>query len=620
MVAVSCVVVALADGGYAPEFRAGAALVLWWAAIIGIGMTGWPLAPVPRAALITGLCLAGLAGLTLLSALWVDDSGRVVTEFVRALAYLGVFAVVVLATPAGSARRMLGGLAVGLLAVAALALGSRLEPALFPANELVSLLPNTRARLSYPLQYWNGLAALLALSFVVLAGFGANARTLLVRTAAVGALPVPALGLFMTSSRGGVIAAAAGVAVLAGLGPRRGRILMGVALGAGGGLMLAALGSQGQALIDGHTESAAARAQGHELLLVTLAVIGITAALRLMLDPALKRNRPARPARIAAAGLATLAVIAAAAVTNPVKQFDELTRPPASAASPSRGFVASHIASAQGTGRAQYWRSSLDAFGSSPLHGIGAGGYESWWAENGSLAYYIRDAHSLFLEQLAELGLGGLTLIAAFFVVALFAGRRRMARRDETAWVALCVALLATGAISAALDWTWELPAAFAPVVLVAALLTGPATALDGIDQRTPSAYGWGVATLAVGWIAVVAATMALVGEVQLGDSRQAAREGDLARAAETASTAARVQPWASAPRVQEALIAERRGDLRAALAANAEALDRGPRDWRLWLTESRLRARVGDIPQARWALARARTLNPRSPIFAGAR
>ena len=195
-----------------------------------------------------------------------------------------------------------------------------------------------------------------------------------------------------------------------------------------------------------------------------------------------------------------------------------------------------------------------------------------------------------------------------------------MARADDTAWVAVCIALLATGVISAALDWTWELPAAFAPLVLVAALLTGPATAVTGIDQRTPSAYGWGVATLAVGWIAVVAATLALVGEVQLGDSRQAAREGDLARAGETAATAAQVQPWASAPRLQEALIAERRGDLGGALAANAEALDRGARDWRLWFTEARLRAKAGDIRQARRALARARTLNPRSPIFAGAR
>ena len=73
------------------------------------------------------------------------------------------------------------------MAVSALALGSRLAPGLFPANELASFLPNTRSRLSYPLQYWNGLAALLALAFVALTGFGAAARTPAGRAAAVAA-------------------------------------------------------------------------------------------------------------------------------------------------------------------------------------------------------------------------------------------------------------------------------------------------------------------------------------------------------------------------------------------------------------------------------------------------
>ena len=620
MVAVSCVVVGLSDGGYSLEFRAGAALVVWWAVVIGLVLGGWPRAALPRTALAAGLCLAGLAALTLLSTVWAEDDGRAFTELVRVLAYLGLFVLVVLATPAASARGWLTGLTVGVVAVSALALGSRLAPGMFPDNELASFLPNTRSRLSFPLQYWNGLAALLALAFVALTGFGAAARTPAGRAAAVAALPVPALALFLTSSRGGVLAATIGVAVLVGLGPLRGRILMGAALGAGGGLVLAALASEGQALIDGYTESSAGRIQGHQLLLVTFAVIGVTGALRLALDPALRRNRPTRPARIGAVTLAVLVVAVATALSNPVTRFDALTKPPSTAESPASDFVASHIASAQGTGRAQYWNSGLDAFTSSPLHGIGAGGYEAWWAEHGSLSYYVRDAHSLFVEQLAELGPAGLALITAFFVLAFAAGRARRLGAQAAAPVGICLALLACGVASAALDWTWELPAAFAPVVVVAALLTGPATALAGVDQRTPGGYGWGVATLAVGWIAIVAAGIALVGEVQLGDSREAARKGDLSRAGEAASTATRIQPWSSVPRLQEALVAERRGDLGGALAANAEALDRARGDWRLWLTEARLRARTGDVRQARLALARARELNPRSPIFAGAR
>ena len=239
--------------------------------IIGLVLGGWPRAPIPRAALLAGLCLAGLAALTLLSGLWAGDGGRVFAELVRVLAYLGLFALVVIASPAGSARQWLAGLAVGLLAVAALALGSRLQPELFPANELVSFLPNTRARLSYPLQYWNGLAALLALSFVMLAGFGAHgAHARRAGRPAVGALPVPALALFLTSSRGGC------------RWPRRGR---GGAGGAGARARPAADGRRARrrrgpdaggagarrarALIDGHTETAAAQIQGDQLLAVT---------------------------------------------------------------------------------------------------------------------------------------------------------------------------------------------------------------------------------------------------------------------------------------------------------------------------------------------------------------
>ena len=317
------------------------------------------------------------------------------------------------------------------------------------------------------------------------------------------------------------------------------------------------------------------------------------------------------------------ALAAAMALSNPVAPFDELTKPPASAASPGARVRGQPHRQRPGHGPrpvlgVRRWTRSRPV----PLHGIGAGGYEAWWAEHGSLSYYVRDAHSLFLEQLAELGLAGLVLVAALFVAAFAAGRRRRSRAGPSARPGWRSAWRCWPAAPppAALDWTWELPAAFGPVVLVAALLVGPATALPGIDQRTPGGYGWGVATLAVAWIAlVVAATVALMGEVQLGDSRQAARQGDLAEAGTAAATAARVQPWASTPRLQEALVAER--------GATSAAPWRPTR--RRWTAPSATggcgsprpacgpRRATSARPAGR-SPARA-TLNPRSPIFAGA-
>ena len=71
----------------------------------------------------------------------------------------------------------------------------------------------------------------------------------------------------------------------------------------------------------------------------------------------------------------------------------------------------SHLLSANGSGRWQFWESAVDAFQATPLLGHGAGSYEAWWAEHGSLAVFVRDAHSLYLETLAELGVLGFLLL-----------------------------------------------------------------------------------------------------------------------------------------------------------------------------------------------------------------
>src|SRR5439155_26354943 len=116
----------------------------------------------------------------------------------------------VAAAAEGSARLWLSGLALGLFTVAVLALGSRIAPSLFPEQDLARLLPSVRTRLSYPLNYWNGLAACMAMAIVLLAWLGTHAATRTGRALSVAALPVPALALFLTSSRGGVFALVAG--------------------------------------------------------------------------------------------------------------------------------------------------------------------------------------------------------------------------------------------------------------------------------------------------------------------------------------------------------------------------------------------------------------------------
>ncbi len=67
-----------------------------------------------------------------------------------------------IASPRASARAWLGGLALGLVIVAGLALVSRFEPSFGGDQELGTFLPAAAGRLSYPIGYWNGLAAAMA--------------------------------------------------------------------------------------------------------------------------------------------------------------------------------------------------------------------------------------------------------------------------------------------------------------------------------------------------------------------------------------------------------------------------------------------------------------------------
>lgn len=609
----------MAGGGFSAQFRAGAALLVWWVVLIGIAFGIWPRTRVPRRALVAGGGLLALVVLTGLSIGWAADDGAAFTELVRASGYLGVFALVVVASTSGSARLWLSGLAVGLTAVAALALASRIQPDLFPEQDLVTLLPSVRTRLSYPLNYWNGLAACMAAAIVLLAWVGAHGLTRAGRAAAVAVLPTPALVIFLTSSRGGVVALAVGLTVLVAAAPGRTRIAAGAALGAGGAAVVIALANAREAFVDGRTEAESATAQGHEMLIALIVVGAVLAAVRLAADGIVQRL--AVPRRIGLAAIAALAIaaVAAVAVADPAQRLDEFNDPPA-APGPTRGFVTRHLASAEGSGRYQFWQAGVEAFEREPLRGIGAGGYEAWWAEHGSLPYFIRDSHSLFVEVAAELGLLGLVALLGFLLPAAAGGiaaRRNAARARPAAAAAL--ATLACGTASAAIDWTWELPAAFLPLVVAAAVLSGPALAdrLRPVGNPPPPRFGLGVATLAVAWVAVVAAAISLVSEAKLADSRAAARGGDFGDAANDARAARALAPWSGAPHLQLALVRERDGDLRGARTAAAEAAERDPDDWRVWLVVTRLAVRSGDVPAARVALRRAKRLSPRSPLFA---
>jgi tetratricopeptide (TPR) repeat protein len=80
--------------------------------------------------------------------------------------------------------------------------------------------------------------------------------------------------------------------------------------------------------------------------------------------------------------------------------------------------------------------------------------------------------------------------------------------------------------------------------------------------------------------------------------------------------SAVRIEPGAASAQIQAALVLELRSDIAGALAAAHRATSDEPANWSTWLTASRLEAEAGHPAAALASYRRARSLNPRSPIF----
>lgn len=621
-VAVAYLALALPAGGFAPKVVATATIFVWWAAL-AILIVRRRRAQVPGAALICGAVLATLAVLGAVSLGWASDDGRGYVDVIRAAGYVGLFTLVVVAVPPGGSRPWLVGLALGLGALALIALGSRFIPALPDDSSLGETPIGAQGRLRFPIGYWNGLAACMVLGAVLATWFGARAATRSGRALAVAALPLFGLGLYLTSSRGGVAVCLIALAALAAAGPDRPRLLAAAGLGALCSIGLALLAGIEPDLIEDAGTLAAAE-HGSVMAVVTLEVALALGLLWYVSDSVLERiSIPRRAARGALAGLALIAVVGVVAA-DPLTRLEEFDEVPNASDTKAGG----RLAVTSGSGRAQYWQAALDAFDDHPLDGLGAGGFQSFWDRYGSTGFVARHAHSLYLETLAELGLPGLLLLASFIAAALVAGLRRRVRSPQGD-AAVCLVVLAAGSLTAAIEWTWELPAAFAPVIVAAAILVGRGTTTgepeaeaetstsedqDAVQRPAiqPRRFVLGLAALSYGVTAICAAAVLLIAETKLDDSRDAFDRGDLEAAAQAAFDAGQLEPWASGPQLQRALVKEAEGDLTAAREALAEARRLAPDDWRPAVIAARIATAQGRRGAAGIAIDRARRLNPR--------
>jgi O-antigen ligase len=609
---------ALQDGGYDVVARSQIGIVVWWIVLLGaivgaaprrIGIPGW----------VAIALLAAFAAWTGFSIDHSESAEGAAIELNRVATYLGVLVLALWIVPKSAARHTINGVACAVALVTILAVLSRLHPRWFPANDHIEFLPAAAGELSYPLSFWNLLAGFIVLGMPLLLAIALAGRTVAGRAAAAAMLPLGILCLYLTSSRGGVAALAAGIGAMLALTRRRCALLasLGVA-GAGGAILVVAAGER-DALKSG-LSTAAAHAQGDELTyLVIVVVVGVALAQTALIRAARhirtpRLSVPSPRSLIVGALIATVVAVAAGVPGELEERGRQIARLPAPTAVGQDG--GGGLRDGPRDIRYQFWEASLDAFERHPLRGIGAGSFEFWWARVGSDEGLFRDAHSLYFESLAELGLVGFVLIAGLmlWLIGQAVVRTLRSPAEPRMWLAAATGALVAFAVTAAVEWAWEmavLPVAamlLSAVVLASCNEGARARGTAGADARL------GIAAFAV--VALIAIALPLASIVALEDSRVSARAGRLDEAVQDALTAERLQPHAAMAKLQRALVLEQLGRLDAAAVAARMASEDEPTNWRPWLVRARLDARRGRARSAVRELRRARNLNPRFTGF----
>jgi O-Antigen ligase len=601
----------LRGGSYDLVPRQEEAIAIWWILGLSVALGLLPRARPSRPVLIPLAALALLVVWTAISLGWTESDERTFAELARFFHYAGLLLLVWSAVDRRTWRPAAAGLLVGAVAICFAALGSRLWPSAFPTDYVVTNFKLDR--LSYPFNYWNAVGAFAVMSIAMALAWSAHARRMSLRAAALACVPLCGATAYLTYSRAAVIGTA--VALLLVLVFSRNRwVAFAHELGGAAGAALAILAIRGHHEIADATGNAGAGV----VLLVILAgaaIAAATACITWALHGDERWRLPARPARYGVAAAVVLLVVLVptaghAEITKGWHSFKKL--PPSETSSDP----AARLSSLNGN-RYYIWRSALRAFKHHPVEGTGAGTFEFWWSRNGG-GEFIRDAHSLYLEELGEQGIVGGVLMLAFLIGLAIAAIRARGRLDAGDIGVQAGLLAAFGAylLHAGVDWMWE-STTVSVLALLAIGVASAAVAVPAVERP------WAPARVAFVIVCAVALLVQLPGLSSVLRTRASQREferGDNAAALSDVTDAISAEPWAASPYMQRALVEEAQGNLVAARVDLLRAQRRERTNYRYPLLLSRVQAELGHSSAAIANFRRARALRPKSPfVEAGA-
>jgi len=405
--------------------------------------------------------LAGVVAWTALSSAWSGSASQSLREAERATVYAAGVAALVLVAGRTTAA-IAGGLLAAIVAVSGTALVERLLGVADTAYD---------HRLTGTLTYANALGLLAAVGILLGVAVALCAGHPAVRAAAGATLVVDAATLYLTFSRGSWLALFAGIAT----GVAASRRFAPVAT--------LTLVPAAAVAVCARSRGLAAGAPDRRMLLLLAALVTLSALV------AAARPRP-RVHRLAAAlALAALAAGLAVAVARgvPARLYSSFGERPPAAAAGTRHAVAdprTRLLDAHGSDRLELWRAAFDDFRAHPFGGSGAGTFGLYWTRHRPQPVTVRDAHSLYLESLAELGVPGFALVVAALALPLVAGIRSRRRP----WVPFVLGAYVAYLVHTGIDWDWELPAVtLAGLFCGVALLPATTAARPRAPYRGPA-------------------------------------------------------------------------------------------------------------------------------------
>lgn len=593
------------EGGYWPVAWSWTAFLLAWVAILALLLVARvELTRAEQALLVASFALLGWVALAVT---WSDSVPRTMLEVQRVAAYAAIVVASVVVVRSRSYGSLLVGASAGITVVSAYSLATRLLP-----ERLGQFDPIAGYRLSEPVGYWNALGLLAVLGILLAVGVAARGH-LVTSALAAASLLILVPTLYFTFSRGAWAALAAGLMFTLAVDRRRLQFGIAAVVLAICPAVAVAVARSSDPLTDSATASLPAVVRdGHRLALVLVGLAIVQAVILVVFRLVERRLQvPAGVVRVATGSAVTVAVLAVIVgvvrLGGPEGVADRVhdgffTRSPPSG-------LNERLFSLSNNGRADLWAVAWRSFEQTPVLGTGPGTYEIAWLRERPNGQKVRDAHNLYAESLAEVGLVGTGVIILVLLLPFVALRR--GRHHSLVPVALgaYVAFLA----HAGVDWDWEMSAVTGAGLLCGVAALAASRSPQAGRRSHPGAWG---ATAAVMLAVAVFSLAGIVGNGALEEADDAARAGAPARAERAAERAETWQPWsAEALRIagEAQLGLGRRVDARSTFS---RAVARDPQNWELWFdlavaSDGRARAR---------AARQAERLNPLSPQIASAR